>query len=81
MAIPFADVTDDDLRDADLVHVLDPADKKYHAYLPCRPRADPGPGQAVVSAATFEVAIDRAKAAEQVEELRRRIAKVHGLTT
>src|SRR4051794_24658197 len=69
MAVPFADLTDDHLRGADVVRVVDPADPGFTAWLPVRaggwPRGHP---------AELVVEVEGGRRDGQLAEIRRRIA-------
>lgn len=78
MRVPFDEVSDSQIRDAEIIHVMDPADRSFHLFIPSRHRPATAAGESVPSATTLNVAIERAKVDEQVAELRRRVQAIHG---
>ncbi|HJZ53382.1 MAG TPA: hypothetical protein VKE74_00400 [Gemmataceae bacterium] len=78
MLTPFARLTDDQIRSADLLRLVDPTNPGYHIWLPVR-LPDPAERLPLLRTPVERVvAIDRDRATEQARELRRRIAGLNG---
>ena len=72
--LPLAEVTDEQIRSSDLIHVIDPSDLGFQAWIPIRPAASwGGPGSPDGSPLVLRVEADSNQAATLLANLRFRI--------